>query len=414
METKDICIGPAEQQSTLDNLQEVSLLDLMLVIAEGKKIILRATLVAVVLAVVVVFLIPSRYTATAKILPPQQSPSSAASLMGQIGSLGPMAAMAQSSLGIKNPSDMYVGMLKSRTEEDAIIKRFDLQQVYRDRRMSDARKDLEHASAIAATKDGFIGISVEDKDPKRAAEMANAYVDELRRLTQRLAVTEAGQRRVFFEQQLVEAKDNLANAEEALKATQQSTGIIQLDGQARAIIESVVTLRAQIAAKEVQLRAMRSFATDQNPDLIVVEQQLAGMRAQLASMEKQSGGNGDIQVATGKVPAQGLEYIRKMRDVKYYETIFELLAKQYEIAKLDEAKNAAIIQVVDPAIVPDKKSSPHRALIVAIASALGLLGACFWVLLTKSLTHLWAVEPELAQKLRLLKRMLVSRTISPS
>jgi uncharacterized protein involved in exopolysaccharide biosynthesis len=361
--------------------EDLNLLDMLIVIAKGKKIIASATLVAFVVGVLISLLIPNRYTATTKILPPQQSQSLASSLMGQLGALGPMAAMSQGSFGIKNPNDTYVGMLKSRTVEDNLIRRFDLMNIYRDKLMSDTRTDLERASAISTTKEGFINISVEDKSPKRAADMANAYVEELRKLTQNLAVTEAGQRRLFFEQQLEQAKDNLAHAEEALKTTQQSTGIIQLDGQAKAIIESVVTLRAQIAAKEVQLRAMRSFATEQNPDLMLLEQQIAGMRAQLAEMEKKSGGDGDIQVATGKVPAQGLEYVRKMRDVKYYETIFELLAKQFEAAKLDEAKSAAVIQVVDPAIEPDRKSSPKLIPICVFSVTLGMLGSVVFILI---------------------------------
>jgi tyrosine-protein kinase Etk/Wzc len=368
---------------------ESRVLDLLILLSRRKPIILRTTLAAALLAVIVSLLLPNRYTATTNILPPQQNQSLAAAMVGQLGALGPMAAMAQKDLGLKNPNDLYVGMLRSRTAEDALIRRFDLLQVYREKRMSDARKDLENASSIVLGKEGFISISVEDKDRSRAPQIANAYVEQLRQLTQDLAVTEAGQRRIFFERQLELAKNHLADAEQALKQTEQKTGLIQLDGQAKAIIESVVKLRALIAAKEVELHAMRLFSTEQNPDVLLRERQLSGLRAQLALLEKQSGGpggnSGNVQVPAGNVPEAGLQYVRKLRDVKYAETIFELLAKQYEAARLDEAKTAAVIQVLDPAIEPDRKSSPPRTLIVTIVTLLGFFGSVLYVLSTEAL-----------------------------
>ena len=230
-------------------------------------------------------------------------------------------------------------------------------------------------------KDGLIHISVEDRDPRRAAELANGYVDQFRQLSEHLAISEAGQRRLFFEQQLKEANHNLADAEEALKEIEQKTGVIQLDSQARALIESAAMLRAQITAKEVQIQGMQTYATGENARLIQAEQELAGLRAQLAKL----GGNGDstdsIIVPKGQMTGAGLEYIRKLRDVKYYETIFEVLARQFEVAKLDEAKQGAVIQVVDAAVPPDKKSFPKRAIIVLVATASGfLIGLCMALL----------------------------------
>jgi len=380
-------------------------LDWLLVVAGRSRMILRTTAAAAGLAVIVALALPNRYTATTRILPPQQSQSLAASMIGQLGALGPMAAMAQKDLGLKNSNDLYVGMLRSRSAEDALIRRFDLLHVYRDKKMSEAREDLEDASSIVVGKEGFVSISVEDKDPARAPQIANAYVDELRRLTQDLAVTEAGQRRIFFERQLELAKNNLADAEQALKETERKTGLIQLDGQAKAIIESVVKLRGLIAAKEVELHAMRLFSTEQNPTLLMGEQQLSGLRTQLTLLERQSGspggspgsatgnGNGDdtgdahgnVQVPVGNVPEAGLQYVRKLRDVKYSETLFELLAKQYEAARLDEAKTAAVIQVLDPAVSPDRRSWPPRTAIVVIVTVLGLLGAVGYVLSAEAL-----------------------------
>jgi tyrosine-protein kinase Etk/Wzc len=369
---------------------EIDLLDLLIVLARRKKLIVWATVGSAVIAAIISLLIPNRYTATATILPPQQTQSTATMLMNQLAGsgLGSLAAMAGGGLGLKNPNDLYIGMLKSHTVEDRLIQQFGFQHIYSDKRLSDTRNDLEKYSDISSGKDGMIAISFEDKDPKRAAAVANSYVDELRDLTQHLAVTEASQRRLFFEEQVQQAKDDLANAEIALKDTQQKTGMIQLDSQAKAVIEAIGTLRGQIAAKEVQLQAMRSFATDQNPDYVVAEQQLAGLQAQLGKLEKQQpSDSSDPLMATSKVPGVALEYVRRVREVKYREAVFEALAKQYEAAKLDEAKEAAIIQVVDPATPPDRKSSPKRMLIVLAGGLLGLVIALFYVFGSEALQY---------------------------
>ena len=366
---------------------EISLLDLLIVLARRRRDLLAGTAATAVLAAIVSFLLPNRYTATTVVLPPQQNTSSAVALLGQLGSVNPLASLAGSSLGLKNPNDLQVAMLKSRTVEDAMIDRFNLMNLYRERRRSDARKALEKGMDIEdGLKDGLIRISVTDKSSRRAAEMANAYVEEYKKFSATIAVTEASQRRLFFEQQLVPAKENLANAEEALKQTQQKTGLIQLDGQARAVIESVAQLRGQVAAKEVQIRAMHQFASEQNPDLQLAEQELAGLQNELARMGAASGGSsGDFLMPKGTVPAAGLDYARKLRDVKYNETIFEILTKQFEIAKIDEARQGSVVQLVDKAVEPDKKSSPNRVLIVAIATVGGFVLAVFWVLFSESL-----------------------------
>ena len=387
---------------------EIDFLDLMLLLARRKKQLLLMSAAFALGAVIVSLLIPNRYTATTRILPPQQSQSLAGTLMGQLGSLGALGAVAGKDLGLKNPNDIYVGMLTSRTVEDSLVKRFDLVRVYKAKRLSDARQRLESRSHILLGKDGFISVSVEDTDKTRSADMANAYVDELKKLMGRLAVTEAGQRRLFFEQQLEQAKDRLADAEQALARTQQQTGLIDLSGQARAIIGTVVNLRAQIAAKEVELQSMKIYATDDNPNVLLAQQQLAGWRAQLAKLEVAQGqsGKGDIGIATSEVPQAGLEYIRRLRDVKYYETIFELLAKQYEAAKLDEAKNSAVVQVVDSAVEPDRKSFPPRTVIVVLAAFLGVMFACGIVLLGEAMKRLQR-DPGRARKMAALTSQLM-------
>jgi tyrosine-protein kinase Etk/Wzc len=385
--------------------EEISVLDLIVILTARRWMILKVTAGCTILALIVAFLLPKRFTAKVTIMPPQQNSSLASALTSQLEGLGGLASLAGGALGIKSPNEMYVAMLKSEIVEDAMIKRYGLMQEYRCAYLSQTRKVFERRFDVEANgKDGLIHISVEDKDPKRAAEMANGYVDQFRKLSENLAITEAAQRRLFFEQQLVQAKDNLANAEEALKETEQKTGMLQLDSQARALIESAAMLRAQIEAKEVQIRMMRTYAGDQNANLQEAEQGLEGLRAQLAKL----GGSEDDDTAgliqpKNAVTQGGLEYIRKYRDVKYYETIFEILARQFELAKLDEAREGALIQTVDPAAVPDHKSFPPRALIAAAGVFVGLLLGVSLALMQTSLARM-REDPESNAKLNFVRR----------
>lgn len=362
---------------------DLSLLDFLIVLVDRRRLIFWITAAFTLMAIPVSLLLPKRYTATVTVLPPQQNSSLGAMLAAQLGSmggssglssLGGMAALAGSSLGLKNPNDRYVGMLRSRIVEDAVIERFGLRQEYKKKYLSDTRKTFERRADVDGNaKDGMIHISVEDRDPQKAAAIANGYVDQFRRLSQSLAIGEASRRRLFFEEQLEQAKDKLADAEEAMKQTEQSTGLIQLDSQARALIETVASLRAQIAAHEMIIQGMQTYATDQNSQLVQAEQELASLRTQLEKLGGSEQSDNNLIVPKGLVPEAGLKYLRKLRDVKYYETIFEVLARQYELAKLDEAREGEIIQVVDPAVVPDKRSFPKRTYIVLGAFAGGFL-----------------------------------------
>jgi tyrosine-protein kinase Etk/Wzc len=372
--------------------RDLGLLDLLIVLAEHKRLILSSAFAVAMVAAGLSLLIANRYTGTTKIMPPQQNPSFAM-MMGPLGGAlnsitgGSGSGGAAQLLGLKNANEIYVTMLKSRTIEEAMIQRFGLMQRYHAQFMSAARKSLEGATQInLSSKDSVITIEVEDKDPKIAAAMANAYVEELRKLTQTIGVTESSQRRIFFERELENVKDKLATAEQALKQTQQNTGLIDLEDQGKAIVEGLVKLRADIAVKEVELNAMRMFGTERNPDIRLAQSELDEMREQLTALERKSGaGNGDIQVATREVPQIGMEYVRKVRDVKYYETIFELLAKQYEAAKLDESRDTTIIQVIETAVEPDRKSGPHRAAIVLAAMLITFVCVTLFVLRTEAI-----------------------------
>ena len=359
---------------------EINLLDYLIVILKRKKLIVGITLGAAIITAIIVFLIMTPiYMAQTRILPPQTGSSSIA-----LGMLSQMAgaAGAQSiteSLGLKSPSDLYVGMLESRTIADKIIDRFNLMKLYEADYREDARKQLlEDVFEAETDKDsGIITISIEDKDPKRAADMANAFVEELKNLTKGLAVTEASQRRLFFEDQLKDTKMALVKAEEGMQGFQEKTGALQVDEQTKAVIEGIAMLRAQIAAKEVQLRVMRTYATAQNPDLQRAEDELKGLKAELGKLEATGGSGHDPLIPTGRMPEIGTEYVRKLRDLKFYEDLYELLTKQYEAAKLDEARYAAVIQVIDKAIPPEKIAKPKKLLIILIATFTGFFLSLF-------------------------------------
>jgi uncharacterized protein involved in exopolysaccharide biosynthesis len=383
--------------------QDPGILDALIFLARHKRILTLVPLGAAIAAAGISLLLPNIYAGITKILPPQQNQSASAILLSQLGGL---AGMSGASLGIKNPNDLYVGILKSRTVADALIERFDLRMRYDLEDLHDTRRALEKRTSISHGRDGIITIQFEDEDRKLAAAVANAYIEELYRLTQTLAVTEAGQRRLFLEKQLQLTKDGLASAEMALRKTQETTGLIKLDDQSRAIIEAVANLRAQISAKEVQAGAMRAFATERNPEYYRMQQELAGLRAELARLERTNQlGSGDIFIPTGKVPEAGLEFVRRLREVRYYETVFELLAKQFEIAKIDEARDTSIVQVLDRAIEPEKKSRPHRSRIVIVTAVLAFL-ATLLIAFLRDLRERVRGDPEQARKLETLGNLL--------
>jgi uncharacterized protein involved in exopolysaccharide biosynthesis len=378
--------SPAQKsEDSLPSANGLSIRELRTLAINHRRLILGATIGAGILAGLISLFIPNQYTAVTTLLAPQQSTSLSSILNTQLGSLSSLGAMASGGLGLKDPNDVYISMLESRTVEDALVSQFNLAALYRARKLSQARLGLEKRSTILSTKTGLISISVEDRDPNRAADIANAYVQHLQSLTSTIAVTEAGRRRMFFEQQLQDAQTKLVEAEEKLKETQQQTGILQLDAQMRATIESVTQLKAEIAAREVELQVLGSYATAENPERVRAEEELSGLQRQLTLLEnKPGGGKGDLQVPTSQIPSSGMAYLNQVRDVRYFETITELLAKQLEAAKLDEARQGSVLQVLDKATPADTKSSPKRLLIAAVAAFLGLFGSIVYLVASAS------------------------------
>jgi tyrosine-protein kinase Etk/Wzc len=339
---------------------EISLLDIIQVIRENLALLLIGPLVVGLVALGLTFLIPPTYTATTVFLPPQQQQSSASVLLQSLGSLGGIAGAAT---GLKNPNDQFIAFLKSRRIEDKLVERFKLKDRYDADLLTDARQGLERRTRISSGKDSLITVEVDDRDPPFAAELANAYVEELSILIKLLALTEAQQRRVFFEAQLIATKENLTKTEQALR----STGINSsaLKSNPVTAVAAVARMQAEIAAQEIKVSSMRAYLADSAPMFRQALSDLAALRAQLSKLEKSS----------GTPPASDSDYVARFRDFKYYETLFDLFAKQFELAKVDESREGAKIQVLDVAKSPEKKSKPQRGLIVisAVLTAGGFL-----------------------------------------
>ena len=365
---------------------EISLLDLLQTIAENIKLLVLGPLAVGILALGLSFLLPPTFTAQTVIMPPQQQQGAAAAMLQSLGALGGLAGAAG---GIKNPNDQYVAMLKSRSVEDALIKRFNLQERWDHDYLQDARSELEQNSRISSGKDGLITIAVDDESPQLAADMANAYVEELSRLLGRLAITEAQQRRAFFDTKLKEVQAELTKAELALRSTGVSADLLKT--QPESAVVGVAELEARISAQEVKLASMRGYLADAAPEFRQAQNELAAMRQQ--------------QTKLGRVDTSGAnsDYIQRFRDFKYQETLMELFAKQYEIARIDEAREGPVLQVVDTANPPERKSKPKKALLAIMASLVSGFVLLLFVFVRAAVRNS-AADPETAAKWQSIRR----------
>ena len=375
------------QAMSVDN-DEISLLDLLQVVVDNLRLLIFGPLAVGLTALGISYTVAPTFTATTKFLPPQQQQSAAAGMLASLGALGGLAGAAT---GIKNPSDQYLAFMKSNAVQDALISRFKLMDRYEQKYQVTSRKQLEANSKFASGKDGIITVEVDDKDPRFAADLANAYVEELSNLTNRLALTEAQQRRQFFEQKLNETKVNLTKSEQALRASGVDASVLKNNPQAAVTV--VAELQARIVAQEVKLASMRGYLAETAPEFRQAQTELQAFRSQLAKAEQSSAkttksGDGD--------------YVERYRNFKYDETLFELFAKQYEIARVDESREGAVIQVIDPATPPELKSKPKKALIALLATLASGFILLLWVFVRQAMRNA-AKTPETAQQLANLK-----------
>ncbi len=383
---------PNSDQSLQED--EISLLDLLQVVADNLRLLLLGPLAVGLAALGVSFLLTPTFTAKTQFLPPQQQQSAAASMIASLGSLGGLAGAAA---GLKNPADQYVAFLKSVSVQDALIERFKLVDYYELKTKTDARLAL-NGVRIASGKDGLISVEVDGKDPKFAADLANAYPEELQRLLARLAVTEAQSRRLFFEKQLATARDNLTKSDQALKATGVNSSALK--SNPAAAVEAVARLRAGISAQEVKIAGMRGYLTDASPAMKQALTELMALRDQLAKAERDEA---PVSSSPGSAAASTSDYVARYRDYKYHETLLDLFTRQYEIAKVDEAREGAVVQVVDAAQPPERKSKPKKALIAVIATLATGFALLLWVFIRNALQKA-SQDPESAAKIRGLTR----------
>lgn len=361
-----------------------SMLDLLTWLGQGKRFIAGATCLAAAAAVATALLIPPRYTARITLLPPgSQQQSGSAAALAALGQLGGLAG----GLGGKTPDELYAALLRSDSVITSLDERFNLRDHYNVKTFTHLRKVVPiHARVSSDKKSGVITVEVEDQDPQFAADLANAHFKALTDLLSRLAVSEAKQRRLFFEEQLKDTKEHLIQAEQDFKKMQQSSGVIVLDKQAEALITGAAALRSQIAAREVQMKVLRTGATEQNPEVRRLSSELHALRSELARIESNSspaagsGGASVTDMPVGKIPEATIDFVRAKRELKLQETLLEGMVRQYEIAKLDEAKEGPSLQQIDMATPPDAKSKPSRGLIAVGGTLLGLILSGLWVI----------------------------------
>ena len=374
---------------------EISLLDLLIALGEEKLTLLMTPLLTALTAVAVVLWMTPTFTAKTVMMPPQQSQSAASSALA---SLGALAGLAGGAAGIKTPDEMYIAFMQSDSLQNSIIQKLQLQERYEAKTLTDTRAALKGSVKVTSDKkSGLLTLEADDKDPVFAAQLANLYVDELRSLLSKLAVTEAQQRRVFYDQEIKKVQQELGNSESIFRDAKQKSGMQVTAVLAESGVRASAELRAQIASREVQLQALSRFATPQNPDMQKISSELSAMRAQLKKLEQ-----GEGQGSSHNNPTQQIA-IQSYRDIKVQEAKLDILIRQSELARIDEAKEGPLIQQLDVALPPERKSNPKRMLIVLIAAFAGLFAGVLIAFIKRAL-RLAASNPDGATRLLALKR----------
>lgn len=361
------------------------LLEYLAVLAQRWRLVLSLPIGAALVAFACTFLIPRTYTARTTLIPPPQQQSAAASALA---SLSALSGLVGNIAGSKTTGDQFVSLMQSVQVQDRIIDRFKLMDVYEVEYREQARRKLGHNVRIAlGKKDGFIAVETDAETPKLAADMANQYVEELRRLAGGLALTEAKQRRVFFEGELQKTRVLLTQAQQSLQRSGIGAGAIK--AEPRAAAEGYATLRATATAAEVRLQTLLRSLAETAPEVQQQRALLGALRTELGKIEQTDTSGADA------------DYIGRYREFKYQETLFDLLAKQYELARIDESREHALIQVIDAATPPERASGPRRVLIAAVAAAATLVVLGLWFLLLGSWQQLNSNDARVVEAARL-------------
>lgn len=393
------------------------ILDYWKIIRKRRRMIARLFWGAVLTAMVVTLLMPKIYESSATILPQMESKESIglSGLLSAAGGTGAAAGMAQG-LGISlpgmpaTPTDIFAAMLKSRIMADEVIKKFDLMTLYKAKTMADARRVLEENTKITVSKEKVIKITVEAKNPQLASDIVNFYTTNLDHLNRTINVTKSGQNRRFLEKRLIETKANMVKAEEALKEFQTRNKFVSLTDQARAAIGAAAQVQADISATEVQIQVMKTYLTNDHPEVVGMQSSLVELKKQLSLMESGKGGQGQLpgdrtRMVFTSVPASVLEYGRLLREVKVQEALFTTLTAQYEQAKIAEVRDTPTVQILDSGVPAERKSKPITSLNMAIAGALALMLGVFLSFFLEYLERMRAAAEESTEP---------ARTFSPS
>lgn len=358
-----------------------------------RRFIFKAIAYGFLVAVVVSLLIPPRYQATTRLMPPEkQGLGGLATLMAAAGGSGDKAGsmvggLVSDAMGVKSPSALYVGVLKSSTVQDDLINHFDLRKVYRDRYMKDAREDLaDYTDIDEDRKNGIITVTVSDRSPERAMRLARAYVEKLNSLMADLDTSTAHRERVFLDTRLKKVKDDLDQASKELSDFSSQNLTLDVKEQGKAIVAGVATLEGQLIAAEAQLSGLQQIYTPNNVRVRSIQARVDELRQKLTQLRgngppsAETDGNNDVGISIAALPKLGLTYYDLYRRVKIQETVFEILTKQYELAKVNEAKELPTIRVLDEAALPEAKSTPKRSLIILIGTVLvGILATAYVV-----------------------------------
>lgn len=351
----------------------------------------------------IALLIPSQYEATSQLMPPDgQSGSGMALLSAVTGRAGGLGGVAGDLLGVKNSGALFVGILESRTVQDRLIEQFNLRREYHTAKMEDARASLAAHTRIAEDrKSGIIAVTVTDHEPRVAAAMAEAYVNELDRLVEQVSTSSARRERIFLEERLRAVKQDLDSAARKFSIFASKNTAIDIPAQSKAMVEAAATLEGQLIAAEAELHGLEAMYTEQNVRVRALRARVSELRAQLGKMGGESGTSAapssetdaSLYPAIRQLPLLGVTYADLYRQTKIQETVYELLTQQYELAKVEEAKEVPSVKVLDAAVVPTKKSFPPRGLLTAVGTGFAIVVMCAWILIRQAWREIDPQDP---------------------
>jgi uncharacterized protein involved in exopolysaccharide biosynthesis len=372
-----------------------------------RRFVWKSILAGLLLGAAIAFLLRPEYESYTRLMPPDDQSNRGLAMITALAGKGGgggagMAGMAGDLLGVKTTGALFVGILASRTVQDDVIGKFNLQKVYRDKRLEQARLDLtKHTAVVEDRKSGIITITITDRSPQRAREIANEYVSELNRVVTQLSTSAAHREREFLENRLVTVKQDLENAEKQFSQFSSKSGAIDIKEQGKAMVEAAAILQGQMMAAQSELEGLRQIYTDGNVRVRSTQARIAELQHQLQKL----GGSQQNEVVAGssednsiypsirRLPLLGVTYADLFREAKVEEVIFETLTQQFELAKVQEAKEVPSVKVLDPGSIPESRSFPPRMLLMALGGFLGFCIGISWLFATAMWTSMDPLDP---------------------